>query len=107
MEKFIQSGGSVGKGSGLASWEWEQIRIWGDRWLPIPSSYKVQFLVIGLNPEAIVNSLLDPTTGGWNVSLIGASLYASEANTICSLLPNLLGILTKEFGLVRLMVATL
>jgi hypothetical protein len=65
-------------------------------WLPIPSSYMVQSLVIGLNPEAKVSSLLDPATGGWNVSLIQASFYASEADTICNLLPSLLGNLDKR-----------
>jgi hypothetical protein len=69
----------------------ESIRIWGDKWLPFPSSYQVQSLVEGLDPEAKVICLIDSATAGWNVPLIRSSFVATEADTICSLILSPLG----------------
>lgn len=61
----------------------KSIRIWGDKWLSIPSSYQIQSHVVGLDPEAKVSSLIDQATGGWNVPLIRASFDVVKADTIC------------------------
>jgi hypothetical protein len=69
----------------------KQIRIWGDRWIPIPSTFQVQSQPGSLPQDALVSSLIDLVTGGWNVALIRASFNATEADVICSLVPSPLG----------------
>jgi hypothetical protein len=69
----------------------KQIRIWGDRWIPILSTFQVQSQPGSLPQDALVSSLIDPVTGGWNVALIRASFNAIEADVICSLVPSPLG----------------
>jgi hypothetical protein len=48
----------------------DNICIWRDKWLPKPSSFRVQSLVAGLQPDAKVSCLIDHNLGGWNVPLI-------------------------------------
>lgn len=63
----------------------ESIKIWGDKWLPIPLSYQVQSPVQILDPEARVSSLIDSSTGLWDVALIRSLFWPDEADIICGL----------------------
>jgi hypothetical protein len=44
--------------------------IWGDHWLPRPSTYGIQSLVSILAADAKLNELVDQNGLGWNVPLI-------------------------------------
>jgi len=46
------------------------IKVWQDRWLPSPSSYKVQSLLKNLPYDANVNQLIDADSGSWNRDMI-------------------------------------
>jgi hypothetical protein len=61
------------------------VHIWGDRWLPRPSSYKIQSAAQGSSSEARVSLLIDPSTTSWNVPLIRDLFSREEADAICSL----------------------
>jgi len=63
----------------------EQVRIWGNKWIPTSPNYQVQFPVQGLHHEARVNTLIDLGSGWWNFDLIQAIFYVEEAARICSL----------------------
>jgi hypothetical protein len=61
------------------------IKIWGNRWLPSPTSFKVQTQVQVLHHDAKVADLIDPTTKGWKFQPIGEIFEQEEAKLICSL----------------------
>jgi hypothetical protein len=63
----------------------ESTRIWGDKWIPKPSSFLVQSPCVILNPEAKVKELMDQNMGGWNVELIRSIFHKDEAELICNL----------------------
>lgn len=62
----------------------EQVRIWGDRWLPIPSTSMIKSPVRILQREAYVKELIDER-GYWNESLVNAVLSEEEADRVKSL----------------------
>ncbi|XP_042954620.1 uncharacterized protein LOC122291035 [Carya illinoinensis] len=59
-----------------------QIKIWKDKWLPSPSTFKVQSPVRILNAEATVAELINPDTRQWNLNLIHAIFSEPEAKVI-------------------------
>jgi hypothetical protein len=61
------------------------VHIWGDKWLPRPSSYKIQSAAQWPSSEARVSLLIDPSTTSWNVPLIRDLFSREEADAICSL----------------------
>jgi hypothetical protein len=63
----------------------EQIRIWGDRWIPRPSSFSVQTMNSILPRDALVKELFDQDLGGWNSVLIREIFMEEEADVICNL----------------------
>jgi hypothetical protein len=63
----------------------KRIKIWSDKWLMTPTSYKVQSPVSILNPDARVSELISGDTGWWNTQLIHSIFNKSEAESICSL----------------------
>ncbi|KAL5800553.1 hypothetical protein ACOSQ4_033437 [Xanthoceras sorbifolium] len=58
-------------------------RIYGDRWIPSPSTFKV-YSLITLAPSAVVAVLKSPS-GGWNSNLIWSSFLLDEANLILNI----------------------
>lgn len=48
----------------------EKIRIWGDKWLASPNSYKVQSPIKNLNEMTIVRELLEEGGKDLNIPLI-------------------------------------
>lgn len=63
----------------------KSINIWGDRWLPTPSSYLVQSPVSILTHDAKVNSLIDVNSQWWDVGLVREIFMQEEAETICNM----------------------
>jgi hypothetical protein len=48
----------------------QSVQIWGDRWIPIPSTYKIQSPPRGLNQMSKVCDLIDKENEGWNQQLL-------------------------------------
>lgn len=60
-----------------------QIKVWGQKWLPTPSSHFVQSPVLELGHEARVCDLILPGFQLWNESLINNHFCQEEADIIC------------------------
>jgi hypothetical protein len=63
----------------------DNIQIWQDKWIPKPTTYKIQSPCGSMDSLAKVNTLIDSTTGWWNYTLIQSSFAKVEADMICSL----------------------
>jgi hypothetical protein len=61
------------------------INVWGDRWLPTPTSFSVQSPVNHLPLDAKVSALIDREARGWNHTLIQEVFSPEEAATITSI----------------------
>jgi hypothetical protein len=61
------------------------IKIWHDRWIPVPSSFAIQSPIRILDREATVNDLIDEETRWWNIPLIQEVFLKDEASIICSM----------------------
>ncbi|KAJ0052838.1 hypothetical protein Pint_03233 [Pistacia integerrima] len=57
-------------------------RIWHDKWLPSPSSFKIQSQCLGMDSEAKVATLIDPQSKSWKLDLLKDLFSESEVNTI-------------------------
>jgi hypothetical protein len=62
------------------------INVWGDRWMPSPSSYAIQAHIQLLNENSKVISLIDEGTHWWNHSRINELFSAEEATFIYNIL---------------------
>jgi hypothetical protein len=69
----------------------ESIKVWGDKWLPVPTSYKVHSPIRNLDLESRVCDRIDHDSGWWNVAVIRDTFIAPEAEAICSLALSPLG----------------
>jgi hypothetical protein len=58
------------------------VHIWGDRWIPIPSTYKIQSPPRGLNPMSKVYDLIDREKEGWNQQLLARNFTVEEVAAI-------------------------
>jgi hypothetical protein len=58
------------------------IKIWGDRWLPTPTSYSVQSPIRILDEMDVVSKLIDGEQGSWKHELIRVILELDEARVI-------------------------
>ncbi|XP_040999511.1 uncharacterized mitochondrial protein AtMg00310-like [Juglans microcarpa x Juglans regia] len=56
-----------------------KVKIWSDRWLPIPTSYKTRPPPKVLSTEATVNSLIDQDSHSWNLFLVQSVFIPEEA----------------------------
>ena len=59
------------------------IKIWGDRWIPSPSTYSVQSPINILEHDAKVYSLIDDETRWWNKAFVCSIFIKEEADIIC------------------------
>ncbi|KAL0016932.1 hypothetical protein SO802_004001 [Lithocarpus litseifolius] len=59
-----------------------KIHIWEDKWLPIPSTYKVVSPVKEFADFPMVSSLIDEDTRWWKVNIIHSLFLPSEAEAI-------------------------
>jgi hypothetical protein len=60
----------------------QSIKIWGEKWLPIPSSYSVQSTPRSLTVDCLVADLIDHDLRKWNEGLIQAEFEEEEAKLI-------------------------
>jgi hypothetical protein len=60
----------------------ESVKIWGDRWIPYPSTYTIQSPPRILDKESKVSALIDEDTKWWNPSLVSDIFNADEAALI-------------------------
>jgi len=60
----------------------EKIHIWGDKWLPTPSTFVVQSPIRVLSLNARVADLIDCDLGWWNVDLLRVIFNPEEAEVI-------------------------
>jgi hypothetical protein len=65
----------------------EQVRIWGDEWIPSSFDHRIHSLAHILPPGASVAALMNPATGWWNYELINAVFTPTDATKICSVVP--------------------
>ncbi|XP_059449513.1 uncharacterized protein LOC132180640 [Corylus avellana] len=63
----------------------QSIKIWGDKWLPTPTSHVVQSPIHRLTPDACVSELIDEASLWWDTALIHEVFIKEEAETICSM----------------------
>ena len=63
----------------------DNIRIWMDKWIPTPSTYKVISPPVGLPLEAWVCELIDPNSGTWRTELVQRIFLPHEADEICNI----------------------
>ncbi|XP_042974779.1 uncharacterized protein LOC122306417 [Carya illinoinensis] len=61
------------------------VKVWLDRWLPTPTSFKVQSPLKILSSGATVNSLIDQDTHSWNLALIQDVFIPEEVAVISKL----------------------
>lgn len=63
----------------------EQVRIWGDIWLPTPSTYKVTSPRMFLQAQKPVSDLIDKESASWKTEVIDALFLPHEAEEIKSI----------------------
>ncbi|XP_041026997.1 uncharacterized protein LOC121267211 [Juglans microcarpa x Juglans regia] len=63
----------------------KSINIWGDRWIPQPSSYKIQSPVKCLTEVDKVAKLIDESKGEWKKEIVKEVFNEGEAEIICRL----------------------
>jgi hypothetical protein len=61
------------------------IKIWGDKWLPTPSSHSVQSPRIPMMEDMKVSSLIDQELKQWNNSFIASHFLLEEASVIINI----------------------
>ncbi|XP_059428496.1 uncharacterized protein LOC132162251 [Corylus avellana] len=62
-----------------------QVRIWGDKWIPRPHTFQIQFPPKMLPASATVSELIDRDLRWWNCPLINSIFNSEEARMIMSL----------------------
>ncbi|XP_035543621.1 uncharacterized protein LOC118347698 [Juglans regia] len=62
-----------------------KIKIWGEKWLPSPSSFSIQSPISVLQAEAKVEELIDKQKGEWREDLIRTMFSFNEAEQILSI----------------------
>jgi hypothetical protein len=58
------------------------VRIWKDKWLPLPSTYMVHSPPVLLEPNATVGDLIDSDTKWWDISLLERMFTEEEIKAI-------------------------
>jgi hypothetical protein len=61
------------------------IKIWGDKWLPSPTTHTIQSPIRNLDGEAKVCELIDQDLNWWNIPLIKEVFRKEEAEMICGM----------------------
>ena len=60
----------------------ESVKIWGDKWIPSPSTYMVQSPKKILDGSAMVKELFDQDVHGWNLRLLQQIFNTEEVQII-------------------------
>lgn len=61
----------------------KSVKIWFDKWLPKPRSFRVQSVRRGMEENALVSCLIDHQTCSWKSNLICDTFEPEEAELIC------------------------
>jgi hypothetical protein len=64
-----------------------RVHIWGDKWLPTPTTYCIQSPPKNLAPDAMVSDLIDRRIGGWKQNLLLENFNKEEVEAIQSVTP--------------------
>jgi hypothetical protein len=64
------------------------IRIWKDMWLPSPNTYCICSAPVVLDPDAIVNKLIDGEMKWWNTRLLEAMFSSEDVKLILAIPPS-------------------
>ena len=62
-----------------------KIKIWKDRWLPSPSTFRVISPMSGLDPEATVDTLICDDLMTWNLPLLHSMFMVRDVESILSI----------------------
>jgi hypothetical protein len=62
-----------------------KVKIWGEKWLPKPTTYTVQSPPNTLNRESLVCDLIDPDTRWWNPIILQENFNPEERHLIQSI----------------------
>lgn len=73
----------------------QKVRIWGDKWIPCPTSFQAQSPLNLLSNDAKVHELISTDTFTWNQDLIAQIFKVDEAETIYKISLCLFGALDK------------
>jgi hypothetical protein len=88
--RSIQSyGGLIKEGLIWRVGNGQSIRLQGEKWLPLPTTYKVQSPLTTIHEEARVCELIDQDTHWWNVNLIKEAFNDEECKAIQTIPPSL------------------
>lgn len=63
----------------------ERIKIWRDKWIPNPTTYKIITPEQHLSYEPRVNELIDGDSKGWKLDIIRQRFLPQEADAILSI----------------------
>ncbi len=63
----------------------DKIKIWKDRWLPSPSTFRVISPVSGLDPEATVDTLICVDSMSWNLPLLHSMFLKRDVESILAI----------------------
>jgi hypothetical protein len=63
----------------------KSIKVWGDKWLPTPTTYEVQSPPKILDKKDMVAELIDPEVKWWNTALIKSVFSEEEAKVIINI----------------------
>ena len=63
----------------------KSIGVWTDRWLPRPSTFRVQTPLALLPANTMVDSFIDLDSGDWNINLINQIFLPDNATYILSI----------------------
>ena len=60
----------------------KSIRIWKDKWVPIPSTFQIQTPIKILDPDATVDELIEEESKSWKKVLVQTIFRHEEAQCI-------------------------
>ena len=63
----------------------DSIRVWGDKWLPSPSTFRITSLRLFLQTETRVSELISHDVAAWKTQIIDAIFLPHEAELIKSI----------------------
>jgi hypothetical protein len=61
------------------------IKVWGDRWVPVPSTYRIKSPCNNLPEDALVADLIDNDIKGWKTKLINETFNEDEAKVMLNI----------------------
>jgi hypothetical protein len=66
----------------------QKVKVWGDKWLPTPTTFTVQSSPKSIPAESMVSALIDPDTLWWNHNLVETIFSPEEAQIIKTIYSN-------------------